>query len=61
MRDKVLNIVLNLFKVKSLVTFVTVYVFFYLVRNGEIEPATTTAIIMLVFNNLFDKRKDEKK
>lgn len=55
MREKIVNGVLNLFKVKSIVTFVTVGVFVYAVVKGELEAATTTAIIMMVFQNLFNK------
>ena len=56
MREKIINGVLNLFKVKSIVTFVTVGVFVYAVVKGELEAATTTAIIMMVFQNLFNKK-----
>lgn len=57
MKEKIINGVLNLFKVKSIVTFVTVGVFVYAVVTGQLEAATTTAIIMMVFQNLFDKNK----
>lgn len=57
MKEKVVNAILNLFKVKSIVTFVTVGVFVYAVVKGELEAATTTAIIMMVFQNLFNKEK----
>lgn len=55
MREKIVNGVLNLFKVKSIVTFVTVGVFVYAVVTNQLEAATTTAIIMMVFQNLFNK------
>ena len=58
-REKILNVVLNLFKVKSIVTFATVGILVYLVNN-QIETATTTAIIMMVFQNFFDKSKKDK-
>lgn len=61
MKNKILNVILNLFKVKSIVTFATVGVFVYLVINNQIEVATTTAIIMMVFQNLFNKSKKESK
>lgn len=57
MKEKIINGVLNLFKVKSIVTFVTVGVFVYAVVTNQLEAATTTAIIMMVFQNLFDKNK----
>ena len=60
MKEKVVIALLNLFKVKSIVTFVTLYVFVYLVRTQQIEAATTTAILMLVFKELFDKNKTVK-
>ena len=57
MKEKIINGILNLFKVKSIVTFVTVGVFVYAVVTNQLEAATTTAIIMMVFQNLFDKNK----
>lgn len=60
MKDKIVQSLLNLIKVKSIVTFVSVAVFVYCVVNHELEPATTTAIIMMVFQNLFNKEKNEQ-
>lgn len=60
MKEKVIVSILNLLKVKSIVTFVTLYVFVYLVKTQRIEAATTTAILMLVFKELFDKNKTVK-
>ena len=57
MKDKIVNGILNLFKVKSIVTFVTVGVFVYAVVTDQLEAATSTAIIMMVFQNLFNKDK----
>lgn len=57
MKEKVVNTLLNLIKVKSLVTFAAVGVFIYSVVTNELEPATTTAIIMMVFQSLFGKDK----
>ena len=57
MKEKIMTSLLNLIKVKSIVTFVTLYVFIYLVRTEQIDAATTTAILMLVFKELFDKNK----
>lgn len=59
MKEKVINAILNLFKVKSIVTFVAVAIFVYSVVVNQLEPATTTAIIMMVFQNLFNKDKKE--
>lgn len=56
MKDRIANGILNLFKVKSIVTFVTVGVFVYAVVTDQLEAATTTAIIMMVFQNLFNKK-----
>ena len=47
MKEKILNGILNLFKVKSIVTFVAVGVFVYTVVTNQLEAATTTAIIIL--------------
>ena len=60
MKEKIMTSLLNLIKVKSIVTFVTLYVFIYLVRTEQIDAATTTAILMLVFKELFDKNKVTK-
>lgn len=57
MKEKIVNGVLNIFKVKSIVTFAAVYVFVHLALTQQIEAATTTAILMMVFQNLFDKNK----
>lgn len=57
MKEKIINGILNLFKVKSIVTFVAVGVFVYTVVTNQLEAATTTAIIMMVFQNLFNKDK----
>jgi hypothetical protein len=59
MKEKILNGILNLFKVKSIVTFVAVGVFVYTVVTNQLEAATTTAIIMMVFQNLFNKDKTD--
>lgn len=59
MKEKIINGMLNLIKVKSIVTFVTIAIFAYMVLNKQIEEATATAIIMMVFQNLFNKNKKE--
>ncbi len=59
MKDKFIQGLLNLIKVKSIVTFVAVAVFVYTVITKQLEPATTTAIVMMVFQNLFNKEKGE--
>ena len=59
MKDKIIQGILNLIKVKSIVTFVAVAMFVYCVITKQLEPATITAIIMLVFQNLFGKTKNE--
>lgn len=57
MKEKIINSILNLFKVKSIVTFATVGITVYMVVQDKLESATVTAIIMMVFQNLFDKNK----
>ena len=57
MKDKFIQGLLNLIKVKSIVTFVAVGVFVYVVITKQLESATITAIIMMVFQNLFNKEK----
>lgn len=59
MKEKIVNVIVNLFKVKSIVTFATVGVFIYCVINNMLEPATITAIIMMVWQSLFTKEKGE--
>lgn len=61
MKEKITTAFLNLIKVKSILTFIAAYVFVYLVRTQQIESATTTAILMLVFKELFDKNKTNTK
>lgn len=56
MKEKIITALLNLIKVKSLVTFTAMAVFVYTVVNNKLEPATITAIIMLVFQSLFGKK-----
>jgi len=60
MKEKVITALLNLIKVKSILTFVAAFVFVYMVITKQIEPATVTAILMLVFKELFDKNKMTK-
>lgn len=55
MKDKFIQGLLNLIKVKSIVTFATVGVFLYCVVTRQLEPATITAIIMMVWQNLYNK------
>lgn len=60
MKEKIVTAFLNLIKVKSILTFTAAFVFVYLVITKQIEPATVTAILMLVFKELFDKDKTTK-
>lgn len=60
MKDKAIQVLINIFKVKSIVTFVAVGIFAYLAINDKLEAATTTAIIMMVFQNLFGKKDSDK-
>lgn len=60
MKDKIITGLLNLIKVKSIVTFVAMGILVYTVVNGILEPATITAIIMLVFQSLFSKGKEKE-
>lgn len=60
MRKDIIRTILNLFKVKSILTFVAGYILVYMVHTNKIEPATVTAVIMLVFQSLFNKNKDTK-
>ena len=60
MKDKIITGLLNLIKVKSIVTFVSMGILVYTVVNDILEPATITAIIMLVFQRLFSKGKEKE-
>ena len=60
MKDKIITGLLNLIKVKSIVTFVSMGILVYTVVSGILEPATITAIIMLVFQSLFSKGKEKE-
>ena len=57
MKEKIIKSILNLFKVKSIVTFATVGITVYMVVQDKLESATVTAIIMMVFQSLFNKEK----
>lgn len=61
MKEKIVNSILNLIKVKSISTFVILYILVYLVKNNQVEVATIVSIIMLALNNLYDKDKVKKK
>ena len=58
MKTDIIKTLLNLIKVKSIVTFAAVSVFVYLAITKQLEPATITAIIMSVFQSLFGKPKN---
>lgn len=58
-KDKIVPSLLNLIKVKSIVTFVAVGMFVYCTIKRELEPATITAIVMMVFQHLFNKKDKE--
>ena len=60
MKDKIITGLLNLIKVKSIATFVAMGILVYTVGNDILEPATITAIIMLVFQSLFSKGKEKE-
>ena len=60
MKDKIITGLLNLIKVKSIVTFVSMGILVYTVVNDILEPATITAIIMLVFQSVFSKGKEKE-
>ena len=60
MKDKIITGLLNLIKVKSIVTFVSMGILVYTVVNDILEPATITAIIMLVFQSLLSKGKEKE-
>lgn len=59
MKDKVITSLLNLIKVKSILTFMAGFVFIYMTVNDKLEEATITAILMLVFQSLFDRSKSK--
>lgn len=60
MKEEIIKAFLNLIKVKSIVTFIAVGMFVYTTVTKQLEAATITAIIMLVFQNLFNKDSDKK-
>lgn len=57
-KEQITQGLLNLIKVKSIATFVSLGLFVYTVTNNVLDSATTTAILMLVFQNLFGKGKE---
>ena len=58
MKYKIIQTLLNLIKVKSIATFVALFVFAFLSLNDKLEMATVVAILMMVFQNLFGKDKN---
>lgn len=59
-KEKIVQVIVNLFKVKSIVTFVAAGMFIYTTVNEQLEAATVTAILMMVFQSLFDRDKRDK-
>ena len=60
MKNKIIQGILNIFKVKSIATFVALGIFAYLSINDKLEAATITAILMLVFQCVFGKKESDK-
>ena len=52
-KEKFLDAIFNLIEVKSLVIFATIGITIYMVKTNQLEAATVTAIIMMVFQSLF--------
>ena len=59
-KEKIVQVIVNLFKVKSIVTFVAAGMFIYTTVTEQLEAATVTAILMMVFQSLFDRSKRDK-
>lgn len=58
MKNKIVNRVLNLFKIKSIVTFVFLGITIYSVGKACELPEWLVPIITLCFKELFDKDKN---
>ena len=56
-KDKIVQVLVNLVKVKSIVTFAAVGIFIHTTVTKQLEAATITAILMMVFQSLFDRGK----
>ena len=55
------NQLIQLFKVKSIVTITTVFVFAYLAVTGRLEYKDSFVIISMVFTYMFNKDVKDKK
>ncbi len=60
MKNEIIKGILNLIKVKSIITLLAAFTFVYLATNNKIETATVTTIIVMVFQSLFGKDKSDK-
>jgi len=60
MKEKVITALLNLIKVKSILTFVSAGLLVYMVRSKMMNPEAAGMIIVMVFESLFKKDKTSK-
>ena len=59
MKEKILNTVLGLFKVKTIITLVITVVFVVLVCTDKLPIETTTMVIGMVFTYYFSKVEEK--
>lgn len=59
MREKLINAIVNLFKVKTIITLAITLVFILLALKGELPIETTTMVIGMVFTYYFNKDKKD--
>ena len=57
MKEKVITALLNLIKVKSILTFIAAYLLYDMVHTKQVEPASAMVIITMVFESLYKKKK----
>ena len=59
MKKEIIKAIINLIKVKSLMTISVMAVFVILSLNGELEPTLTASVITAVITYYFNKKDKE--
>lgn len=58
MKEKIINTIINLFKIKTIITLATLAVFIILAYTEKLPMETTTMVIGMVFTYYFSKEHD---
>ena len=60
MKEMLVKAIVNLLKVKSLMTIAVMVVFVILSLKGKLEPTLTASVITAVMTYYFNKKDDDK-